>query len=35
MIGSLAWWTLLEYTFWAGIAALGFAILFNVPVRTL
>lgn len=35
MIGSLAWWTLLEYTFWAGIASLGFAVLFNVPVRTL
>ena len=25
----------LEKGFWAGIAALGFAVLFNVPVRTL
>lgn len=35
MIGAITWWTLLENIFWAGIAALGFAILFNVPVRTL
>ena len=26
---------LLQNTFWAGLAALGFAILFNVPARTL
>lgn len=28
-------WFLLEDAFWAAIAATGFAILFNVPVRTL
>jgi len=28
-------WLLLQNAFWAGIAALGFAVLFNVPVRTL
>ena len=27
--------SLIEKSFWAGVAALGFAILFNVPVRTL
>jgi uncharacterized membrane protein YjjB (DUF3815 family) len=26
---------LVQNTFWAGVAALGFAILFNVPARTL
>ena len=26
---------ILEKSFWAGIAAIGFAVLFNVPVRTL
>jgi uncharacterized membrane protein YjjB (DUF3815 family) len=31
----LPWTLLLENIFWAGIAALGFAILFNVPKRTL
>ena len=31
----LSWWLLLQNTFWAGIVALGIAILFNVPVRTL
>jgi uncharacterized membrane protein YjjB (DUF3815 family) len=29
------WITILEKGFWAGFAALGFAILFNVPQRTL
>ena len=29
------WIALLEKGFWAGFAALGFAILFNVPQRTL
>ncbi len=28
-------WLLVQNAFWAGIAALGFAVLFNVPVRTL
>ncbi len=28
-------WFFLQNAFWAGIAATGFAILFNVPVRTL
>jgi uncharacterized membrane protein YjjB (DUF3815 family) len=28
-------WLLLQNTFWAGIAALGFAVLFNVPRRAL
>lgn len=28
-------WGILEKGFWAGVAALGFAVLFNVPVRTL
>ena len=28
-------WLLLQNTFWAGIAALGFAMLFNVPRRAL
>jgi uncharacterized membrane protein YjjB (DUF3815 family) len=28
-------WLILQNIFWAGIAALGFAILFNVPKRTL
>jgi uncharacterized membrane protein YjjB (DUF3815 family) len=28
-------WLLIQNIFWAGIAALGFAILFNVPKRTL
>jgi uncharacterized membrane protein YjjB (DUF3815 family) len=31
----MEWITLLEKGFWAGFAALGFAILFNVPQRTL
>ena len=35
MSAALPWWLLLQNFFWAGIAALGFAILFNVPVRTL
>jgi uncharacterized membrane protein YjjB (DUF3815 family) len=35
MSAALSWWLLLQNVFWAGIAALGFAILFNVPVRTL
>jgi uncharacterized membrane protein YjjB (DUF3815 family) len=35
MIGGLSGWLLLENLFWAGIAALGFAVLFNVPLRTL
>ncbi|HEY5511645.1 MAG TPA: threonine/serine exporter family protein [Prolixibacteraceae bacterium] len=29
------WIAILEKSFWAGFAALGFAILFNVPQRTL
>ncbi len=29
------WWLLAENAAWAGVAALGFAVLFNVPVRTL
>jgi len=32
---SIAVGLLLEQTLWAGVAALGFAVLFNVPVRTL
>jgi uncharacterized membrane protein YjjB (DUF3815 family) len=35
MSGALPWWLLLQNAFWAGLAALGFAILFNVPKRTL
>ena len=39
MIDAPAFWVaflpLAENIFWAGIAALGFAVLFNVPVRTL
>ncbi|MFN2203284.1 MAG: threonine/serine exporter family protein [Caldilineaceae bacterium] len=35
MSDLLALWPFVERTFWAGIAALGFSILFNVPVRTL
>jgi uncharacterized membrane protein YjjB (DUF3815 family) len=35
MSATLSWWPLTQNIFWAGIAALGFAILFNVPVRTL
>jgi uncharacterized membrane protein YjjB (DUF3815 family) len=31
----MEWIALLEKGFWAGFAALGFAILFNVPQRTL
>jgi uncharacterized membrane protein YjjB (DUF3815 family) len=29
------WFTLLQDAFWSAVAALGFALLFNVPVRTL
>jgi uncharacterized membrane protein YjjB (DUF3815 family) len=35
MSGQISMGLLLQNTFWAGIAALGFAILFNVPPRTL
>ncbi|GAB4458985.1 MAG: threonine/serine exporter family protein [Anaerolineae bacterium] len=28
-------WSILENSLWAGVAALGFAFVFNVPVRTL
>ena len=35
MSEPLSWWLLLQNTIWAAVAALGFAILFNVPVRTL
>jgi uncharacterized membrane protein YjjB (DUF3815 family) len=35
MSAAQPWWLLLQNVFWAGIAALGFAILFNVPVRTI
>ncbi len=35
MNSLLPWTLLLQNIFWAGIAALGFAILFNVPKRTL
>lgn len=35
MTASFSWWLLLQNGFWAGVAALGFAILFNVPLRTL
>lgn len=35
MTGQISTGLLLQNTFWAGIAALGFAILFNVPPRTL
>jgi uncharacterized membrane protein YjjB (DUF3815 family) len=31
----ISWGLLLQNTFWAGMAALGFAVLFNVPRRTL
>ncbi len=30
-----AWWDLLQNGFWAGVAALGYAMLFNSPKRTL
>ena len=29
------WLLLLEKAFWGGSAAVGFAVLFNVPLRTL
>lgn len=29
------WFVILEKAFWAGAAAIGFGVLFNVPVRTL
>lgn len=32
---TISGWLLLQNTFWAGIAALGFAVLFNVPRRAL
>ncbi len=32
---TISGWLLLQNTFWAGIAALGFAMLFNVPRRAL
>jgi uncharacterized membrane protein YjjB (DUF3815 family) len=32
---TLSWWLLLQHTTAASIAALGFALLFNVPKRTL
>ncbi len=35
MSDYLPWTVLVQNIFWAGIAALGFAILFNVPKRTL
>lgn len=35
MTAPFSWWLLLQNGFWAGVAALGFAILFNVPRRTL
>ncbi|HMR64339.1 MAG TPA: threonine/serine exporter family protein [Anaerolineae bacterium] len=35
MIGSMAWATFLQNLMWAGVAALGYGILFNVPLRTL
>ena len=35
MTASYSWWLLFQNTIWAGVAALGFAILFNVPLRTL
>lgn len=31
----MEWYVLLEKGLWFGLAAIGFAILFNVPVRTL
>ncbi len=31
----MEWLTILEKAFWAGCAAVGFAVLFNVPVRTI
>jgi uncharacterized membrane protein YjjB (DUF3815 family) len=35
MIGTEVLWMLAHDAFWSGVASLGFAILFNVPVRTL
>jgi uncharacterized membrane protein YjjB (DUF3815 family) len=35
MIGAEVLWLLARDAFWSGMASLGFAILFNVPVRTL
>lgn len=32
---TISWGLLLQNTFWAGMAALGFAVLFNVPRRAL
>ena len=32
---TISGWLLLQNALWAGIAALGFAVLFNVPRRTL
>ena len=31
----IAWELLMQNSFWAGLAAVGFALLFNVPRRTL
>ena len=31
----MEWFTIIEKAFWAGAAAIGFGVLFNVPVRTL
>jgi uncharacterized membrane protein YjjB (DUF3815 family) len=35
MSGTVLVWLLLHDALWSGVASLGFAILFNVPVRTL
>ncbi len=35
MTFSSFWWPLIQNIFWAGIVALGYAILFNSPKRTL
>ncbi len=35
MSTPIAWAVLIENGIWAGVAALGFAILFNVPLRAL
>ncbi len=32
---TMEWWLLVEKGIWFGLASLGFAILFNVPPRTL
>lgn len=34
-VGSMSWATIVQNVFWAALAAVGFAVLFNVPGRAL